>query len=240
MSAKTIAILQARMSSSRLPGKVLKPIAGRPMLAFQVERVRRARLVDRLVIATSVETSDDPIAALCASEKVDCHRGSLADVLGRFHGAALAFGLVDHVVRLTGDCPLSDPDIIDACIALHIANGADYTSNGVTRSYPDGLDVEVLRFSALDRAHREAKEQFEREHVTPYLYRHPELFSLDVLRAPRDLAELRWTVDNPADLDFVTRVVAELAPRKPDFTWLDVLALVEARPEIAAINAPKA
>lgn len=239
MSVRTIAILQARMSSSRLPGKVLKPIAGRPMLAMQIERVRRARLIDRLIIATSVETSDDPIAALCASEKVDLHRGSLADVLGRFHGAAMAFGPVDHVVRLTGDCPLGDPDIIDACVALHIANGADYTSNGVTRSYPDGLDVETMRFSALARAHHDAMDSFEREHVTPYLYRHPEMFSLDVLRAPRDLAQLRWTVDNSADFDFVARVVTELSPDKPDFSWLDVLALVEAHPEIGAINAPK-
>ena len=237
MSARTIAILQARMSSSRLPGKVLRPLGGRPMLARQIERVRRARLLDNLVVATSVEASDDAIAEFCAREKVDCHRGSLDDVLARFHGAARAFGPTDHVVRLTGDCPLSDPTIIDACVALHLANGADYTSNAFDRNYPDGLDVEVVRFAALERIAREATEPYEREHVTPRLYRNPQTFSLDALKAPRDLSALRWTVDTPADFAFVERVFAELDAVKPAFGWLDVLALVNARPDIAAINA---
>ena len=236
MAPRTIVLLQARMSSTRLPGKVLKDILGKPMLQWQVERIRRARLVDQVVVATSVEASDDPIVDLCAREKIACHRGDLADVLGRMYGAVEALGPSDHLVRLTGDCPLTDPAIVDACIALHIANGADYTSNAHTRTYPDGLDVEVMTKSALARACREARQQYEREHVTPFIYRRPDIFTLDALVYVRDLAHLRWTVDKPADFDFVARVFAELAPGNPDFGWRDVLALVEARPEIAAIN----
>ena len=179
MALRTVAIIQARMTSTRLPGKVLKEICGKPMLARQIERVARARLVDLVAVATSEDASDDPIAALCAEFGVPSYRGSLADVLGRFQGAAERLGPADHIVRLTGDCPLSDPSIVDACVAVHIANGADYTANGVERTYPDGLDVEVMTSSVLARAAREAKDPFQREHVTPYIYRNPEIFSLE-------------------------------------------------------------
>jgi spore coat polysaccharide biosynthesis protein SpsF len=236
MAPRTVAIIQARMTSTRLPGKVLKEICGKPMLARQIERAARARLVDFVAVATSEDASDDPIAALCAVFGIPSYRGSLADVLGRFQGASERLGPADHIVRLTGDCPLTDPAIVDACVAAHIANGADYTANGVDRTYPDGLDVEVMTASALARAAREAKDPFQREHVTPYIYRNPEIFSLDALRYPRDLSGLRWTVDTAADFAFVERIFAELLPRDPFFGWRDVLALVEARPEIAAIN----
>ena len=224
------------MSSTRLPGKVLRDLCGKPMLARQIERVSACRLVDQLIVATSQEPSDDPLAAFCNGLGIPCYRGSLHDVLGRFHGAACAHGPVDHVVRLTGDCPLSDPAIIDACIALHLANGADYTSNGLARSYPDGLDVEVMTFAALDRAAREANTQFQREHVTPFINTQPNFFAQDVLRYIENLEALRWTVDTPADFEFAARVFAELLPANPRFGWLDVLALVKAKPEIAAIN----
>ena len=231
-----LAIVQARMSSTRLPGKVLKPLAGKPMLARQLERIARARLVDKLVVATSAEASDDPIAVVCAGLGIACFRGSLADVLGRFIGAAEAFGPPRHIVRLTGDCPLTDPAIVDAAIALHLANGVDYTSNGVQRTYPDGLDVEVMTFAALARAACEASEPFEREHVTPRLYRRTDLFSQQPLLNPVDLAELRWTVDNAKDFEFAEKVFQELLPLNPDFGWREVLALVQEKPEIAAIN----
>jgi spore coat polysaccharide biosynthesis protein SpsF len=236
MSPRTVAIMQARMTSTRLPGKVLKGICGKLMLARQIERVARARLVDLVAVATSEDASDDPIAALCAESGIPSYRGSLADVLGRFQGASEWLGPADHIVRLTGDCPLTDPAIVDACVAVHIANSADYTANGVERTYPDGLDVEVMTASALARAAREAKDPFHREHVTPYIYRNPEIFSLDALLYPRDLSGLRWTVDTPADFAFVERIFTELLPRDPFFGWRDVLALVEAHPEIAAIN----
>lgn len=231
-----MAILQARMSSTRLPGKVLKPLAGKPMLQRQLERIGRARLVDTIVVATSAEASDEPIAALCAGLGVACYRGPLADVLGRFIGAAEAFGPPKHIVRLTGDCPLTDPLIVDAAIALHLANGVDYTSNGVQRTYPDGLDVEVITYAALARVAREATDPFEREHVTPRLYRRTDLFSQQALVYPVDLAELRWTVDTAKDFDFAERVFLELLPVNPHFGWRELLALVERRPEIAAIN----
>jgi spore coat polysaccharide biosynthesis protein SpsF len=224
------------MSSTRLPGKVLKDILGKPMLAHQIERVRRARFVDFVVVATSVAASDASIAELCARENVPCHRGSLTDVLARFQSAVEQFGPTEYIVRLTGDCPLTDPAIIDACVALHAANGADYTSNGLTRTYPDGLDVEVITSAALSRAAREATDPYDREHVTPFICRHLDLFTLDALVYFRDLAQLRWTVDTPADFTFVERVFAELWPTNRAFGWRDVLAFIEAHPDIAAIN----
>jgi spore coat polysaccharide biosynthesis protein SpsF len=233
---RTIAVIQARMSSTRLPGKVLKPICGKPMLQWQLERVAACRLLDMVIVATSNEPSDDPLEALCLSLGVPCFRGSLNDVLGRFHGAAVAHGPATHVVRLTGDCPLTDPALVDACVALHIANGADYTSNGLVRTYPDGLDVEVMTFAALERAGREATTPFQREHVTPFINLQPQLFAQDVLRTTQNLELLRWTVDNPADFIFAERVFTELLPVKPAFSWLDVLQLVTEKPEIAAIN----
>jgi spore coat polysaccharide biosynthesis protein SpsF len=224
----TLAILQARMSSRRLPGKVLADVLGQPMLARQIERVRRARRIARLVVATSEQLSDDPIAALCAALGVACFRGSLDDVLGRFHAAACAQSTrPEHVVRLTGDCPLGDPVLIDEVIALHLASGADYTSNALERRFPDGLDVEVMRFAALEVAAREARSPAQREHVTPFFYEQPERFRLASLRCERALGALRFTVDEPADLRFVQRVYATLYPENPAFGWRDVLVLVE-------------
>jgi spore coat polysaccharide biosynthesis protein SpsF len=224
----TLAILQARTSSRRLPGKVLADVLGQPMLARQIERVRRARRITQLVVATSAESSDDAIAALCDSLAIACFRGSLDDVLARFHAAARAQAPPpEHVVRLTGDCPLCDPALIDDVIAQHLASGADYTSNALERRFPDGLDVEVMRFSALEVAAREARSPAQREHVTPFLYEHPERFRLASLRCERALGALRFTVDEPADLRFVQRVYAALYPANPAFGWRDVLALVE-------------
>jgi spore coat polysaccharide biosynthesis protein SpsF len=231
----TLAILQARPSSRRLPGKVLADVLGQPMLARQIERVARAKRVDELVVATSDEPSDDGIAALCRELGVACFRGSLDDVLGRFYAAAAAQSpRPAHVVRLTGDCPLADPALIDAVIELHLSSGADYTSNALERRFPDGLDVEAMRFEALEAAQREARGAAQREHVTPYLYEHPGRFALASLRCERDLAALRFTVDEPADLRFVQRVYAALYPANPAFGWRDVLALVERDPAFAA------
>jgi len=224
----TLAILQARMSSRRLPGKVLADVLGRPMLARQIERIARAKRIDRLVIATSDQASDDPIASLCASLSLACVRGPLDDVLARFFAAACAQPQRPaHVIRLTGDCPLTDPELIDAVVELHLASGADYTSNALERRFPDGLDVEAMRFDALAAAQREAATALQREHVTPFLYEHPQRFALASLRGERALGALRWTVDEPADLRFVQRVYAELHPVSPSFGWRDVLALVE-------------
>lgn len=232
-----LAIIQARMSSTRLPGKVLKPIIGRPMLELQLERLKRVTAIGRLVVATSEQSDDDPIAALCEKQSVGIFRGSLSDVLGRYHGALSAFGPADHVVRLTADCPLADPDVIDGCIAQHLASGADYTSNGVERTFPRGLDVEVMTAATLERVHREATAPDEREHVTMHIYRNPQTFQLSHYVQDRKLGSLRWTVDTPEDLEMVRAVYLALYAGKPDFRQADILTLLLAHPEIAVINA---
>jgi len=229
-----LAILQARASSRRLPGKVLKSILGRPMLALQLERVGRARRIDRLLVATSLDPSDDPIVALCDELGVGCFRGSLDDVLDRFYRAA-APQKPASVVRLTGDCPLADPVVIDRLIEAHTGGDNDYTSNTLTRSFPDGLDVEVISFACLEAAWREAQLPSEREHVTPFIYHHPERFKLGSLSQAHDLSHWRWVVDEPDDFAFISRIYEALYPTKPAFTTADVLRLLSERPEIAAM-----
>lgn len=229
-----LGVIQARMSSRRLPGKVLMPLLGVPMLARQVERVRRASNLDDLVVATSCDSEDDSIAELCAGLDIDCHRGSLDDVLGRFYGAAQT-AAADHVVRLTGDCPLIDPEVMDAVIALHLEGGFDYTSNAHPPTYPDGLDVEVMRFACLEQAWRQADLPSEREHVTPYLYDRG-LFRLGNLSHTSDLSELRWTVDEVEDLIFVEAIYGALQARTPEFGLAEVLAILHRRPELNDIN----
>jgi len=230
-----LAILQARVSSSRLPGKVLEGILGKPMIERQIERVRRARRIERFVLATSTDSRDDSLAELGERIAVDCFRGSLDDVLDRFYQAARVYGAA-HVVRLTGDCPLADPELIDKVIDFHVAGNFDYTSNTLKPSFPDGLDVEVLRFSALAHAWREADLPSEREHVTSFIYKHPERFQLGSYAGPEDLSHLRWTVDERKDLEFVRRVYEALYPGKPDFGIQDVLKLLASHPELTKIN----
>lgn len=219
------AILQARMSSTRLPGKVMKPLAGRPMVERQLERLRRCRELDRIVVATSDDASDDPLAAHLESLGVQTFRGSLADVLARYMGAIRAFGIVGPIVRLTADCPLADPGVIDDGVRLHRELGVDYVSNGQRRTYPHGLDMEVFRREALETAERESQDPYDHEHVTPFIYRHPERFSLADLVQAADESHLRWTVDTPEDYAFVERVYAALYPANPAFTSDDVKAL---------------
>lgn len=221
----TVAILQARMSSTRLPGKVMKPLAGRPMIERQLERLRRCEALERLIVATSLDASDDPLAAFLGELGVDVHRGSLTDVLDRYVGAVRAFGVTSDVVRLTADCPLADPGVIDACVLRRLELGVDYCSNGRRRTYPHGLDVEAFTLEALLTAGREATDPYDREHVTPFIYRHPERFTIGELAQDRDEGHLRWTVDTPEDFAFVERVYAALYPIKPDFTSDDVRAL---------------
>jgi spore coat polysaccharide biosynthesis protein SpsF len=229
-----LAVLQARMSSTRLPGKVMQPVAGAPMIARQIERVARARRIDRVVVACSTEPDDDPLAAEIDRLGVGVHRGPLQDVLARFVGALDAFGPAEHLVRLTGDCPLTDPELIDAVISLHLERGTDYAANTPAhRTYPKGLDVEVMRASCLRRAAAEGLEPYEREHVTPYLYRHPELFDLAFLSQDADEGEVRWTVDRPDDLAFVQAVYDGLYAKSPAFTSDQLRAFLRTRPDLA-------
>ena len=232
-----LAVLQARMSSTRLPGKVMADLVGAPMILRQIERLRRARRLDKIAVATSADPSDDGLAAMLVLHDVPVHRGPLDDVLARYAGALDAFGPADILARLTADCPLADPEVIDATVALLVDQGLDYAANPpARRTYPKGLDVEVMRVDALLKAAREAKDPYEREHVTPFLYRHPEMFAQDFISQEADEGEVRWTVDRPDDLAFVRQVYAALYPQKPAFTSDDVRALVRSRPDLAMLG----
>ena len=233
-----LAIIQARMGSSRLPGKVLLDLAGRPVLWHAVSRVRKARQVDQVLVATTDQLSDEPIRRFCAEQQVQCFGGSEQDVLDRFVQAARFAGATesDAIVRITADCPLVDPDVIDQVVAAYQQAGADYASNINPPTFPDGLDVEVFCFSALLTAWREAKLVSEREHVTPYLRNHPEKFSAHNVTHGTDLSALRWTLDEPADYALLQRLVAELDRNQPEFHLADVLQVLAVHPEWQELN----
>ena len=222
MAARVLAVVQARMSSRRLPGKVLKPILGRPMLLHQLDRARRASAFDRLVVATSIDNSDDDVVRLCRESGYECERGSLHDVLDRFWQVASRDG-AEHIVRLTGDCPLTDPAVIDLVVDAHLKTGADYTSNSRPRpTWPDGLDVEVVRAGVLERAWREAATRSDREHVMPFVWNRPERFRLNTVSSEMNLGHWRWSVDEPADFEFVEAIFTALYPRNPTFGFRDI------------------
>jgi spore coat polysaccharide biosynthesis protein SpsF len=216
-----VCVVQARTGSTRLPGKVLAPVRGMPMLAFMLGRLG-TDAGDALVVATTDSDRDDAVAEVAEAAGAEVVRGPEHDVLGRFALVMQAYR-AEHVIRLTADCPLMDPALVDAVVARHLASDADYTTNVLPRTFPKGLDVEVCRASALDAAHRTATDRREREHVTPFLYRHPERFRLANVRHDDDLSRERWTVDTPADLAFVQDVAERL---ETDTTsWHDVLAV---------------
>lgn len=233
---RVVGILQARMSSTRLPGKVLKPILGRPMLFRQLERLALCKNVDNLVVATSERQDDDPIGEFCAFEGITCYRGSLPDVLDRFYRCALENG-ADHVVRFTGDCPLIDPAFVDILVEFYLGQDIAYATYCRPPSLPDGLDAEIFSFSALETAWREAVDSYEREHVTPFIVRCPKRFLAANWTYRENLSHLRWTVDEPEDFTFVTRVFQELYPKKANFVMQDVLDLLTNKPELSALNA---
>jgi spore coat polysaccharide biosynthesis protein SpsF len=232
---KVVAIVQARMSSSRLPGKVLAPVMGQPMMLRQLERLRRAEHVDEIVVATSTEADDDAIAELCAQSGVTCFRGSLHDVLDRFVEAATA-SKADIVLRLTADCPLTDPVVVDGLMNHLQTGGYDYASNTLERSWPHGLDVEAMTIEALVAADQETDAPYDREHVTPFLYNHPDRFALGSYTGTRNHADLRLTVDYPEDLAVITRVYDALYPVNAAFTTEDVVTYLAANPKIRALN----
>lgn len=221
-----LAILQARMSSSRLPGKVMAPVLGEPMIGRQLERLQRSKLIDKLMVATSTEASDDPVADYVEALGLPVFRGSLDDVLDRFAGAARLFPKAEAIVRLTADCPLTDPELIDTVIEHHHQVEADYTSNTLgARTYPHGLDAEVIRPAVLQEAAEQAKDPYEREHVTPYIYRRAETYLLAGVARHKSLSQLRWTVDLPSDMAFVRDVYAKLYPYDPAFGTDAIVAL---------------
>jgi spore coat polysaccharide biosynthesis protein SpsF len=234
---KTVAIVQARLGSTRLPGKVLMDVVGETVLERVIRRVERFTLVDEIIVATSTLHPDDAIVKECARIGVPVFRGSESDVLARFVGAAAETD-ADVCVRLTADCPLIDPGVSDKIISVFMeADGAaDYASNKIPQSFPRGLDTEVFSRDALARAAREARERYERVHVTPYLYRHPEIFSLISVTSEVDRADWRWTIDTAEDLEFVREIYSRLEGRE-DFSWEEVVALIEDETSLMWINA---
>ena len=234
---KTMAIVQARMTSTRLPGKVMLPILGIPMLSLQLERMRRATSIDGIVIATTVNAADDPIVELCIQQGIAYFRGSEQDVLSRYAETAHAFG-IDVVVRVTSDCPLIEPDLMDKVvnIFLHAHGELDYVSNTLQPSFPYGLAVEVFSRQVLDHAHRLAVQHAEREHVTPYIYWRPQQFRLKSFTHNENLSQHRWTVDTPEDFELVSKIYGALYPQNPKFGMKQTLQLFDKHPAWMQIN----
>lgn len=226
-----LAILQARCSSTRLPGKVLKPLLGTPMILRQLERIYRCETLDRVVVATSVHPSDDDLVDVLLKNGVEVRRGSLDDVLSRFLEIAEELA-PDSIVRLTGDNPLTDPQVIDAVVRSHVASGADYSSNSRVRTFPYGLDVECMRTGALLALQQFDLRSDEKEHVTPGIYNRPQLFDINSVTQTTNHSDLRWSVDYPEDLAFVEAVYQALYESNPAFNQADVVSLIGRNPKL--------
>tara|TARA_Y100000780_G_scaffold232562_1_gene266309 strand:+ start:16890 stop:17639 length:750 start_codon:yes stop_codon:yes gene_type:complete len=220
---KNIGVLQARFSSSRLPGKVLLKVNSKPLLEVQIKRILQANNIDKLILATSVESSDDELEYLGRRLGIEVFRGSLSDVLDRFYQATQDYDF-DNLVRLTGDCPLIDPDVIDKVIEKHILEGNDYTTNALEATYPDGLDVEVLKRDVFIECWKKATKKSEREHVTLYVNSKPERYKIGHVKNKEDLSYLRWTVDEPRDFELVKKILEHC--EKLSFRMNDVLQFV--------------
>ncbi|MFH1894717.1 MAG: glycosyltransferase family protein [Patescibacteria group bacterium] len=238
MQNNIVAIIQARMGSARLPGKVLLNIAEKPMLRRVIERVKKASLVNKVIVATSDKKRDDLIKKLCQELKIECFRGSEEDVLNRYYEAAKGQG-AKIIVRITSDCPLVDHLIIDKIIKIHLKNRNDYTANNTENSYPKGLDVEVFNFKSLERANYEAKKNYQREHVTPYFYEHPDIFKIEILVAEDILnrPKLRFCVDTKEDLIVVRKIYTALLKSKKPINFYNVIKLLDNHQEITKVNA---
>jgi spore coat polysaccharide biosynthesis protein SpsF len=231
---RVVAIVQARMGSKRLPGKVLMDLGGSTVLARVVSRVRQCHLVNEVLVATSTDSSDDAIQKECKALETAIFRGSQNDVLDRYYRAASA-AEAKVVVRITADCPFLDPEISDRTIQAFLDVHPDYASNTLERTYPRGLDTEVMSFSALEAAWHEGKEATEREHVTPFLYRHPERFQLVSVKGDRDYSYHRWTLDTHEDLEFLRAVCSALEESAMP-SWHDLLRVLDRNPDLCRIN----
>jgi spore coat polysaccharide biosynthesis protein SpsF len=233
---KMLAIIQARLGSTRLPGKICLDLAGRPMLAHVIERAGRSRLISDLIVATTIRADDLPIVRLCADMNVRVYCGHESDPLERYYQAARLYG-ADHVLRLKGDCPLIDPQVIDQAIRLHLTLGADYTGNTLQRTYPVGQDVEILSRTTLERVWREAGLRSEREHITLYIPKHADAFRIAHLTQSENMSAKRWTVDYPEDYQLLQRIFDALYADDPLFGMPAVLDFLAEHPELERLNA---
>lgn len=231
---KVVAIVQARMGSTRLPGKVLADLGGETVLARVLKRLRRAQWIEEVVVATTIAGPDAAIARECLRLGCGFFRGSESDVLDRYYRAARACQ-ADAVVRITADCPLIDPGLVDRTIRHFLEQDADYASNVNPRTYPRGLDTEIFSRAALEQAWRAARSPYEREHVTPYLYGHPQQFKLVSVYGIADYSRYRWTLDTSDDLQLLREIYSRFG-NGDHFGWQDAVAVMQREPDLADLN----
>ncbi len=232
---KASVIIQARMGSSRLPGKVLMMLADKTVLEHVVSRARKAETIEEVVVATTEGKEDDVIIQKTQSLGVNVYRGSENDVLDRYFQAAKNFNLKD-IVRITADCPMMDPKLIDKVVTMYLKTKADYCSNTLTPTFPDGEDIEVFSFDALSKAWEQAQLSSEREHVTPFLKKNKELFKIVSFEEKPNLADKRWTLDEEADYCFMKIIFKELYPQNPFFGIEDILGFLKKNPQAETLN----
>lgn len=236
MGLGNLAVLQARMSSSRLPGKVLMPILGKPMIRWQIESILKSSLIDEFLVATSKDSSDDILCDYLRHENINFTRGNLVNLVDRFSQVILMKN-PQNVIRLTADCPLISWQVMDEVIGLHLTSGVDYTSNVNPPTYPDGLDVEVFSRAAFDRLQVMPLSDYQLEHVTAGFYQQPEFFSLANLEAKENLSHYRWTVDTKEDMDFASEVIAGIDATKEGISFLNILSFLDSHPNLHRIAA---
>lgn len=234
---KVAAIIQARMGSTRLPGKVLKKVKGKTLLEYQIERVKRAQTINEIIIATTLNKEDDQIVELCEQLSIQYYRGFEEDVLSRYYEAAMKFN-VDVIVRLTSDCPVIDPEVIDQVVSHYVKNQNmyDYVSNTLVRTYPRGMDTEVFSNRVLLRIYKEAKKSNEREHVTSYIYHHPEQFSIGNVVFERDESQYRLTVDTSEDFALIENILQVLYSQKHHFDLKEIINVLQENPDWVKLN----
>jgi spore coat polysaccharide biosynthesis protein SpsF len=231
-----VVIVQARLGSTRLPSKVLKDLSGKPVLYHVLERIKKTKLVDNIVIATTDLDSDEPLIEYLRENKIDYYRGSSEDVLSRYYESALQYK-ADIIIRITSDCPLIDPIVIDEIIKIYLENNNyDYVSNTLMRSFPRGLDVELFTFDALKKSFLKAEKKWEREHVTPYIYTNRDLFNVFNFTNKTDQSFFRWTLDTPEDYQLIKEIYDSLYNESKIFTTDEVISLFHRRPELIDIN----
>lgn len=234
---KTVAIIEARMTSTRLPGKIMIPVLGKPLLELLVERLKRAKLLNQIVIATTQNSSDDVVEQLAHRLGVGCFRGSEEDVLDRVLRAARTYN-VDIIVEVTGDCPLMDPIILDQIIHTYQTKNVDYVSNILERTYPRGMDIQIFSTAVLEKVSRLTNDPIDHEHVSLYIHEHPEIFTLANVKSdlPENKWDIRLTVDTQEDFQLIKAIFDSLYPRNPEFTLHEILDLLEKRKELLNLN----